>query len=84
MDTATDSVLNMVKCLKANNNTHRIANKANSEKKGSKSAVFSKVLASADKNIHKVQEFVIDCEAAGNTRAQSAKCIKHSLENLEQ
>ena len=62
-----------------NNNNDVIADKENIDKKGARSATFPKLLAYFCLKTHRLIEFIVDCDCAGNTSVEAANAIEHSL-----
>ena len=59
-----------------------IVDKANSKKKGAKSATLPKKLVWYNEETMKIEEMLLDVDAAGESSKAVAKAIKHSLIRL--
>ena len=60
-----------------------IADKANRDKKGARSATFPKMLAWFDIKTHRVMKIVVDYDAAGSTSVNAATAIENPLQKFK-
>lgn len=81
-DVAKDTILCNISKMKKAVFIYLIADKANSDKRGGTEATFPKLFAFYNPEKNKVEEFLIDCDSAGNSSDEAARAIKHSLEKL--
>ena len=65
-----------------NANIYLIADKANSDKKGARSATFPKMISYTNPSSFVIEEFLLDCDSAGNSSEDAAKALKHALLKL--
>ena len=65
-----------------NPNVYLIANKANSDKKGARSATFPKMIAYTNPSSFVIEEFLLDCDSVGNFSKDASKGLKHAFLKL--
>ena len=59
-----------------------LADKANSSKKGAQTATLPKIISFTNKTTHKIEEFILDTDAAGEDSVEVAKALISSLDRL--